>query len=141
MEEFGYVIDLPRSGYATVRMERSPACEGCGYCRRATEESTEMLLEVRDPLGVAVGQRVLLTVPASSVLKASLIFYLLPLLVLLLVGALAARLAVGLVPDRHLPLVGILAGLGGMGVTFAVLRRHFRGRAEEELRPTIVDRS
>jgi sigma-E factor negative regulatory protein RseC len=138
MDEHGIVTALPRAGLATVSIERSPACEGCRSCCRGVGEA--MVVEANDPLGVAMGERVLITVPPAAVLKASLAVYVLPLLVLLVVGSLAKLLAASLFPGRDVQLAAILSGFGGMILAYYLLQRFFGKRAEEALRPTIVSR-
>jgi len=73
-------------GTATVRLMAGDHCEGCpasSVCKPGSGE--QRLMDVHDPLGVTVGDRVRVAVPGGAVLKASFLVYGLPLL-LLLVG-------------------------------------------------------
>ena len=73
-----------RPAQATVRLEAGDHCEGCPasvLCRPSDGE--RRVMDVLDPIGVAVGDRVRVAVPGGAVLKASFLVYGLPLLLLL----------------------------------------------------------
>lgn len=76
--------DGDRPAQATVRLEAGDHCEGCPasvMCRPSDGE--RRVMDVLDPIGVAVGDRVRVAVPGGAVLKASFLVYGLPLLLLL----------------------------------------------------------
>jgi len=71
-------------GLATVRLMPGNHCEGCpanSVCKPGGDD--RRLMDVHDPLGVAVGDRVRVAVSGNSVLTASFLVYGLPLLLLL----------------------------------------------------------
>lgn len=90
LEEEGVVLAVvPASGdapaTARVRLLAGEHCEGCpasSVCRPETGD--RRIMEVTDPVGVAVGDHVRVTVPGGAVLRASFLVYGLPLLLLLL---------------------------------------------------------
>jgi sigma-E factor negative regulatory protein RseC len=74
-----------RPARARVRLLAGDHCEGCPaavMCKPGGGD--RRLMEVADPVGVAVGDRVEVAVPGGQVLKASFLVYGLPLLLLLL---------------------------------------------------------
>lgn len=90
LEEEGVVLavepahdELP--AVARVRLVAGEHCEGCpasSVCR--PDQGDRRIMEVADPVGVAVGDRVRVCVPGGAVLRASFLVYGLPLLLLLL---------------------------------------------------------
>jgi len=121
LEEGIVLALLPSTGgrpaQVRVRLVVSDHCEGCSassLCKPDGGDRRE--LEVIDPLGVAVGDRVQVAVPGGAVLKASLLVYGLPL-VFLLAGAVGgARLFAADEPLRDL-----WSFLIGIGVAAAAL--------------------
>ena len=87
--EEGIVLSvIPASGdrpaQATVRLMAGDHCEGCPanvLCKPA--DNDRRLMDVLDPVGVAVGDHVQVAVPGGAVLKASFLVYGLPLVLLL----------------------------------------------------------
>jgi len=60
---------------ARVRTSRHSDCENCGAC----PGTSAMVLEAANPLGAKVGQRVFVTIEETSMLKATFITYIMPL--------------------------------------------------------------
>ena len=85
MDQIGKIVDI-QGAIATVELERSSACAKCGICHSG--ETQTLHIEVENSIDAKVGQRVLIAVSEGSVLKASLILYLIPLLAL--VGGIGA---------------------------------------------------
>lgn len=128
LEEHGVVLETS-AGLAVVRIERAADCEECSaklFCQ--TTPASERVLTIRDDVGVAVGDAVEIHVRGSSVLRASLLLYGVPL-VLLLAGVVAGmRLWAppGLPREAWSALVGVvLAALWFGGV---LVRAHLRKR-------------
>lgn len=83
LEEHGIVLETS-AGMAVVRIERAADCEECSaklLCR--TTPASERVLTIRDDIGVAVGDAVEIHVRGTSVLRASLLLYGVPLVLLL----------------------------------------------------------
>lgn len=88
LEEGVVLAVIPARGdqpaQATVRLSAGDHCEGCpasALCR--PDAGDRRVMDVLDPLGVAVGDRVQVAVPGGAILKASFLIYGLPLLLLL----------------------------------------------------------
>ncbi|MDD4658922.1 MAG: SoxR reducing system RseC family protein [Eubacteriales bacterium] len=79
MNQIGKIISI-EDKMATVELERSSACAKCGICHLG--ETQILHIDVENSINAQVGQRVLIAVGQGSVLKASSILYLIPLLAL-----------------------------------------------------------
>jgi sigma-E factor negative regulatory protein RseC len=139
IEEEGTVLEV-KGGAALIKAQRTTACESCfskELCRSVTE--TEMLIEADNPAGAHVGDKVIFTVGAATLIKAGLLFYLLPLLGFIfgvVLGQLGAQtLAPGMNPDL------VSAGLGFFFLVVALLGIRLYGRRAETnktMRPRVV---
>jgi len=86
MKERGQIVEV-KDGLAVVKIKRSSYCNTCGACNMGAH-SDEMILTVPNRLEGKPGDLVELDLAASSILKASAIMYLIPLLALFIgVGA------------------------------------------------------
>ncbi len=94
LQEEGIVLSVTPAtagGPATARImlqagDHCDGCPACAVCRPGQQGGR--LLEVVDPVGVGVGDRVRVTIRGTEILRASLLLYGLPLLLLVLgVGA------------------------------------------------------
>jgi sigma-E factor negative regulatory protein RseC len=79
MDQIGRIIRVV-GPVATVELERSSACERCGICDLG--ETKILHIDVDNTLEAKEGERVLIAVGERTVLKASAILYLIPLLAL-----------------------------------------------------------
>lgn len=80
IEEQGEVMEV-KGGAALIKAQRTTSCEKCiskDLCRSVTE--TDMLVEADNPAGARVGDKVIFTVGAATLLKAGVLFYLFPLI-------------------------------------------------------------
>jgi positive regulator of sigma E activity len=89
LEEGVVLAVMPAEGAAPararVRLVAGDHCEGCPACAICKPDTGDRrLMDVTDPLGVAVGDHVRVAVPGGAVLKASFLVYGVPLLMLLL---------------------------------------------------------
>lgn len=82
MKEIGEITDVDR-GVATVRIQRNPSCGSCTACGMGKNQK-EMFLKVSNDLGAGLGDWVELDLEAVSLLKASAIVYLIPLIGLII---------------------------------------------------------
>lgn len=132
------VVEKTFNREALVRIQRTSSCEGCssrGACRVISER--DMMVQVANPPGAKAGDRVEIRVPTGSLLKASLLVYVLPVAALL-VGAVAGR---AWAPSLHIQstLASILGGCLAMGISFVVLRKFDRAvQAKTEYHPRIM---
>lgn len=106
---------------AAVRIQRSSACSQCesrGACHAISDK--EMIVNVLNELNAKVGDHVEVSLPGGSLVKLSLLVYLIPI-VALIVGAYAGGRwshAFGL----DSTLASILGGVLGMGAAFYALK-------------------
>lgn len=105
---------------ALIKTRQSSACEGCSSkksCSSGQDASGEGLLEADNPVGAKVGDSVIFTVGAGSVLKAGALLYLVPILSFIL----------GVVIGQSGPVIALLPGQnpdllsGVLGAAFLAL--------------------
>lgn len=114
MEEIGIVKER-KGSKLTVEIERSPHCAGCGMC--IASAGGRNLIEVEDDgSGVLAGDKVVLSVPGSDILKISFLTYVMPLSLFFL-GVLLGYIFL----DRGAGLTAI-SGIIGLLAGFLVLK-------------------
>ena len=115
------------NGELEVCFERPEACAHCGACGGQKEETL-----VKIPGDAPVGRWIDVDMPEGQVLKASVLAYMLPLVMLL------AGLALGSVLFSQEALWAVV-GIACMGLSWLVLRLiEKRMRRQEKWRPKIV---
>ncbi len=112
MEESGVVI-AGEHGKARVRIERSKACEGCHGCLMS-DTGRYMIADVVDGIGVSVGDVVRIQTEGATPMKATLLLFGLPLLLIFAGYAAGSGLASLVAPGSAQGL-----GIAGAGVFFA----------------------
>ena len=112
-------VCLERARVQTLRSGSCGSCKAKGGCS-GLGGGREAQVWVADSLGVAVGDRVVITVSGATVVRASLLLYLVPVLALLAGALLGNRLApgLGLHPDLGAAGLGVLT----MALAFGVAR-------------------
>jgi sigma-E factor negative regulatory protein RseC len=118
VDEQGTVITV-RDGAVDVRMEVSAACGGCSVCSQGAGGETVMH-DVRDPLGVTVGDVVKVVIPDTIRSRAAVAVFVVPVLSLLL-GYLAGFLLgewLGMNPD----VTGLIGGLASANIAVIGIR-------------------
>lgn len=127
-------------GRALVRLEKGELCTACaahGSCRPRVVKSTESLVEVADPIGVAQGERVEVHFPAGALWIGALFGLFIPGAAMLLGAALGWALA----PSFGWPQTAAAATTGFSALTgaFAMgLGIHRRMAASERYLPKIT---
>lgn len=124
-ERRGEVIAIDH-GLARIRLEPAGACNGCasrGGC--ASTVSVPPVVSLPVPPGTAVGRRVTLSLPETSLVAAALLGYLLPGVCLLL-GALGANLYS---PGDASAVAGAGAGFAAGILIARLIHRGFPGSA------------
>lgn len=124
---------------AQVRLLAGDHCEGCpasGICKPDSDD--RRILEVLDPVGVAVGDRVKVAVPGGAVLQASFLVYGLPLILLLIGVAAGMRIWPADEPMRDLWSFLLGAGLAALAVPVAALVARRRQAGGSLLEPRIA---
>lgn len=140
IEEHASVADSG-AGYARVLTRRRASCarcsaaQGCGRAALAQWFGATIPVEVRDPLGVSPGERVIVGLDEQVLLRASLAVYGVPLGAMLML-ALAAELFIG---NEVITVVAAVAGFAA-GLIQARLWAHRPDQARQ-LRPVILRRA
>lgn len=89
MTEYGEVVEVT-DGIAHVKFCRTSACEKCGACGLQSNQY-EIVVEMPNELDAAVGDLVSVSIKEKKALKATIIAYIFPL-IMLFVGVLAGWL-------------------------------------------------
>lgn len=114
MEQLARILSNDPDGTAQVLVIRQSACSGdCHKCAGCGAAEQKMLLTAQNPMGAAVGERVILRAESAPVLKAAAMLYMLPLALFFPGYILGARLW---------QLGGLTGGLAfALGIAGAVL--------------------
>ncbi|MEO5339892.1 MAG: SoxR reducing system RseC family protein [Magnetococcus sp. MYC-9] len=138
MQEEGVVVALDGE-YALVANQRKSSCGGCraeSSCGSISGDlgKKSVGIRARNPLQAAVGERVILEISESHLLRASFLVYGVPIMALILVGMLGRSLALAWgVGDSES--VGALSGLAALVLSFLGLHRynhHIRDDVEQQ---------
>ncbi|MBI5643490.1 MAG: SoxR reducing system RseC family protein [Deltaproteobacteria bacterium] len=123
MEEYGLVVQIKRNA-AVIKTQRSTACDGCASKKSCGSGSagSEVLLEVSNPVGAKVGDRVVFSVGTASILKAGLILYLAPILSFIAGVVLGQTVGTNIFPEQNPDLVSGLLGLVFLILAFIGLK-------------------
>ncbi len=117
------IVESISQGKAAVRIQKGSQCkncssrEGCGVIRWAGD----MQIDLENELGAEVGDFVEISLPTRSLMKLSLLVYLLPVLALIL-GAYLGRLIGTEVLQSDSAVISVVCGAIAMGATFLSLR-------------------
>ena len=141
IEETGSIVELKGKDVAVVLCQKSSMCEHCaaeGSCHIG-DDSSSKLVEVHNPLGAGIGDRVKIATSTRTFLQSSFILYIVPLIALV-IGAVSGQLlgewlASGLDPN----LLAALFGTSFMTGSFLIIRLMSRSLAKEAYMPVIVE--
>jgi len=138
MEERGVVIGKG-PGIARVRIERSESCEGCHGCLYS-EAGKFMVTEAIDKIGALPGDVVRIDTVGAAPLKAALLLFVLPLVMLFAGYGVGSAMAQPLgIPPGSPGLdiaVAALFFFGSFGLLYLYTRRKSGARAD---RSTIIE--
>jgi sigma-E factor negative regulatory protein RseC len=128
IEEEGTVVEI-KGGAAIVKAQRTTSCESCiskDLCQSVTE--TDMVIEAENQAGAHVGDRVIFTVGAATLLKAGVLFYLIPLFGFIAGIVLGQVLSQTVAPVRNPDLLSAALGFLFLGLTLLGLRLYGKQR-------------
>lgn len=123
---------------AWVKTTRSSACKGCSARHSCSPQNNqETLVEVVNPVQAQVGDRILLNIESASLLKASFLIYVFPILCMLAGAGLGqwAGIMLGLNPSWTSP---GLAALFFVGAFFFMKSKGNRLAQTDAYKPKIV---
>lgn len=136
--EHGIVVKT-EAGAAWVKTIKSGSCEGCsarGSCHSLSDRG-EMEVEAINEAGANVGDRIILSFETSSLLKATFLIYVFPILLLILGAAIGQEMA----PYLNFNPSGFSAVIGFSFFTAAVLVVKFKANnlsKKNEYRPKVI---
>jgi len=141
IEETGSIVELKGKDIAVVLCQKSSFCEHCaaeGICH-VGDDSSSKTVEVHNPLGAAIGDRVKIATSTRTFLQSSFILYIVPLIALV-IGAVSGQLlgewlAGGLDPN----LLAALFGTTFMAGSFLIIRLMSRALPVEAYMPRIIE--
>ena len=129
--EEGIVVRKDSGNTVWVEAVRHSACEGCaskGACQAGSENKMEA--RAVNSAGADIGDKVVMEVSQSSMVKVSLLLYLVPV-VFLIFGAFAGeRLSVGMTMDPQA--VSALCGFGALFIAVVIVVVVGRRAARDE---------
>jgi sigma-E factor negative regulatory protein RseC len=110
------------SGTAWVRTSRSSSCESCAsrHACHADKSGQEMEVEAVNTAGARLGDRIVLSINANSLLKATFLLYVFPILAMI-AGAVLGQM-VGLLRGADPSGLSALFGLLFFGLAFVLIR-------------------
>lgn len=139
IEEEGTVLEL-RGEAAIIKARRTTTCESCiskDLCKSLTE--TEMVVEADNPAGARVGDKVVFTIGAATLLKAGVLFYLLPLIAFITGVVTGQVLIPSVLPGKNPDLASAAFGFLFLALTLVGLRLYGRNAEKKsKLRPRVL---
>lgn len=146
IEETGLVVSV-RGDLAEVEGQARSGCGSCaveGTCGTSLLARyfgpKRLLLRAHNPIGARPGERVVIGLPESALLEASVLAYLVPLLAMIGGVVVGVFVAERLVP-AYTQILSALTGLGGLAASLAWLVGFIRSRSlDERYRPRILRR-
>jgi sigma-E factor negative regulatory protein RseC len=94
--EEGYVFKITPNNTAWVRTQRMKTCDHCetrDECQSMGSKLEDMEVELPNHIGADIGDRVILSMPTTSLLYLSFLMYVAPILVMIMGGILGQELA------------------------------------------------
>lgn len=133
-------IGTPGTGTAWVKTTRSSACESCSSrhaCLTAGENGKEMEVEAINTAGARVGDRVVLNIRTATLLKATFLLYVFPILAMIAGAVLGQRVAVmrAVEPSKLSALFGFLF-FGLAFIAIRIMGRRLSGKSD--YKPEII---
>jgi len=146
IEELGVVVSV-QDDWAEVEGQRRGSCGGCvanGACGTSLIARylgrKRLLLRAYNPVGAGPGDRVVLGVPEGTLLEASFVAYLVPLLAMIGGGVTGEYIAWLLAP-AFAQATSVLGGLGALAAALCWLGRFGRAKSSDDrYRPRILRR-
>ncbi|MFQ5737108.1 MAG: SoxR reducing system RseC family protein [Thermodesulfobacteriota bacterium] len=125
IEEHGIVVQL-KGRTVLIKTRQSSACEGCASkksCSSGQAAGEDAFIEAENTVGAEVGDRVVFSVGAGSVLKAGALLYLVPIISFIFGVVIGQTEAVGaLLPGQNPDLVSGVLGIIFLALAFIGLK-------------------
>ncbi|HBO83560.1 MAG: hypothetical protein A2073_06945 [Deltaproteobacteria bacterium GWC2_42_11] len=141
IEEQGIVVGVKeKEKSALIRAERGSACEKCqakDFCYSIGGK--EMLVETDNPVNAGIGDRVVFKIPASAILKVSMILYLVPLFAFILGVITGQEFGKNISPEFNPDLMSGVFGALFLAAAFFGIRIYGKSAEKRQgLRPTVT---
>lgn len=134
LEEHEGIVIAVTDKMARVKASRHSDCENCGAC----PGDNAMVMDAQNPLGAVVGQKVLVKIAETNMLKAAFIVYIMPLIAIALGVVIGAEIAASF--DVSYVMTGKIAG--GIITFFAsiyfVLRYDRHAKGSSSMQPVVI---
>lgn len=139
MEEIGVIVEISGT-LATIKTSKSGSCDSCSAKKNCvTISETEMLVEAENHIGAKVGDQVMYSIGAGSIIKAGIMLYLMPIIAFISGVVLGTYAAPHFWPETNPDLVTGIFGLLSLGFAFAGLKLYSRITAANSLyKPQIL---
>lgn len=117
-----FKMGAPGSGTAWVKTTRTNACESCSsrHACHAEEPSQEMEVQALNTADARVGDRIVLNISSTSLLKASFLLYVFPVLAMIAGAVLGQSVALG--DGMNVSATAALFAFLAFGLAFLVIR-------------------
>jgi sigma-E factor negative regulatory protein RseC len=115
------IIEKVKNNKATVRVQKTPACEHCKSNASCSIEKREMRVQLENDLHVKIGDQVELSVPEGSIVKVSMFVYLFPIIALMIGAFIGA--ALGEIFRVNQSISAALTGGVALCIVFFALKR------------------
>jgi positive regulator of sigma E activity len=138
MEE-GVVVEV-RQDKVLVKPQRSERCEGCSPAFCHSDDSGELTIEAKDPIGVTVGQHIRLAIREQSLLWYSFLLYGLPVISLLTGVFAGSFIGARLGLEGGADVFALALGFGLTLISFLKVRQYVRKHDREpSYQPVVVE--
>lgn len=135
------VVEKIIGDIALIRVQRTEACAGCavrGMCHALGTQTEDMVVEALNEAGAEAGDVVMVAVPSRSLMKSTLVVYIIPL-VALITGLFLGMKGASILELKNPPLWGFMGSLSLMALSF-IFARWFDRKASKnpEFTPRVV---
>ncbi len=139
MEELGVVVQ-EKNSTVLVRAKRGTSCDSCSAKSSChADGATEALIEAENNIGAKVGDNVVFSVAAGSVIKAGMLLYLGPVLSFIFGVVIGQAVLKDIFTNYNPDLISAVTGVVFLGIAFFGLRLFSRyARNKSAFMPQIL---
>lgn len=139
--EEGVVIRV--SGASTwLKTTRTASCNHCtskDTCKTLGGGGADIEVEVINPIGARPGDRVMVSLPTGSLLKATFLIYMVPVICLMIGIGIGIKLSQTFFPSMDQSLLSFLTGIGAFAIALFFVRvQGTRMGSQDKYKPTII---
>jgi len=140
MEEVGTVVELKGKHVASVLCQKSSFCQNCAAMDscQVGDDNASKLVDVQNPIGAKIGDKVKIATRTKSFLQSSFILYIVPLISLVIGAWLGQILVEGNMPGSDPNKLSAGLGLAFLVGSFLVIKILTRGLSAAAFMPQII---